>query len=104
MAITGTGWTPGETVTLFIHQEPQMRPDTTLTAVADGAGAIKNWEFMILDSDVNTVFTVTAGGSASGSSAQTAFSDAAPAKILFATTGLPAGASVSDSRERPSGG
>ena len=80
VAITGKGWTPGETVTLLIHQEPQMRPDTTLTAVADGTGAIKNYQFTIVAVDVDTVFTVTASGSASGFAAQTAFSDAAVKK------------------------
>ncbi len=76
VAITGNGWTPGETVTLLIHQEPQMRPDTTLTAVADGTGAIKNYQFATVEVDLHTVFTVTATGSASGYAAQTAFADA----------------------------
>src|SRR5687767_9582559 len=46
--ITGNGWTPGETVTLFITETPTLCPNGhTLYAVADANGEIYNdqWVF-----------------------------------------------------------
>ena len=42
VTMTGSGWQPGETVTLFLHEinNPDPHDDLTLTAVADGSGRI----------------------------------------------------------------
>ena len=48
VTITGTGWVPGEAVTLTLAEVNNFddpHPDRTLTAVADDAGNIVNTEF-----------------------------------------------------------
>ncbi len=42
VTMTGSGWQPGETVTLFLHEinNPDPHDDLTLTAVADASGRI----------------------------------------------------------------
>ena len=35
VTLTGGGWTPQETVTIVLHRQPLVHPDTVLTAVAD---------------------------------------------------------------------
>ncbi len=76
--VTGAGWEPGETVSLVFHEDvdPQVRPDVTLTAIADGSGHILNQEFVIDSTHVGARFTLTATGLTSGRTAQTTFTDA----------------------------
>src|SRR5262249_12476347 len=38
--ITGTGWQPGEVVSVLLHEVPTRSPDITLTPTADGSGNI----------------------------------------------------------------
>ena len=45
VTLTGSGWTPGETVTIVLHRQPLVQPDTVLTAVADASGTITNTSF-----------------------------------------------------------
>jgi uncharacterized repeat protein (TIGR01451 family) len=75
VTITGTGWQPGETVQIVIHEDPTVEPDVTLTAVADSAGNISNNQFQPDGGDVGTIFYVTATGLQSGLTAQTSFTD-----------------------------
>jgi hypothetical protein len=42
VVITGSGWEPGETIVLVLHEEPQLDPDLLLTAVADDNGDFTN--------------------------------------------------------------
>src|SRR6188474_2797444 len=73
VTLTGGGWTPGETVTIVLHRQPLLHPDTVLTAVADGSGTITLSSFApALDEDGVTFF-VTATGSVSGLQAATIF-------------------------------
>ncbi|HXE89903.1 MAG TPA: PKD domain-containing protein [Terriglobales bacterium] len=74
--ITGTGWQPGETVTLLLHEavEPPIHGDRMLTAVADAFGNIANSEFAPEEHDFGVRFYLTASSGAS--QAQTTFTDA----------------------------
>ncbi len=75
VTITGSGWQPGETVTLLLHEavEPPIHGDRMLTAVADTFGNIANNEFAPEDHDYGVRFYLTASGA--NSQAQTTFTD-----------------------------
>ena len=75
VTITGTGWQPGETVTLTLVESPLVDTHPVLTAVADSSGKIVNTDFSPDVHDVNIRFYLTAVGSGSGSQAQTTFTD-----------------------------
>ncbi len=75
--ITGSGWQPGETVTLEIARDPIIAHDSppdTVYAVADDAGNIY-YEYIIPGYDVVETFTLTATGQVSVMSAQTTFTN-----------------------------
>ena len=72
--ITGSGWQPGETVTLEIVEDPIIHDPDTLYAVADADGNISN-EYIIHGHDVVQTFTLTASGMTSGSVSQTTFTN-----------------------------
>src|SRR4030067_3185938 len=72
--ITGSGWQPGETVTLEIVEEPVIHDPDTLYAVADADGNISN-EYIIHGHDVVQTFTLTASGMTSGLGSQTTFTN-----------------------------
>jgi len=76
VTITGSGWQPGETVTMLLHEasHPLAHEDLTLTAVANEAGSIVNTEFAPEEHDIGVRFYLTASGA--GSEAQTTFTDA----------------------------
>ena len=74
--ITGTGWQPGETVTLTLVESPLIDIHPTLYAVADQNGNIFNNQFSPDSHDVNVRFYLTATGSQS--QAQNTFTDAGP--------------------------
>ncbi len=76
MTISGTGWLPGETVTLNLHRDTNDPPDTVLYAVADANGNITNSEYVCQEHDLNVTFLLTATGQTSGYTAQTTFTDA----------------------------
>jgi hypothetical protein len=73
--ITGSGWLPGETVTLNIHRDTNDPPDTVLTAVADVDGNITNSVYVVQEYDLGVTFLLTATGQTSGYTAQTSFTD-----------------------------
>src|SRR5437667_12681398 len=76
VVITGSGWEPGETVVLILHEEPQLDPDLQLTAYADENGDFTNTDFSVDVFDIGVTFTLTATGDASGLTAETTFTDA----------------------------
>jgi hypothetical protein len=76
VVITGSGWQPGEVVSLLLHEDPSLDPDVTFYATADDSGAISNNQFYTDWHDVGITFTLTATGGNSGLTAQTTFSDA----------------------------
>lgn len=71
VTITGSGWQPGETVTLSFLESPAIDTHPTLTAVADSSGDILNIQFSLDSYDVKVLFFLTATGS--NSQAQTTF-------------------------------
>ncbi len=75
VTITGSGWQPGETVTLQFVESPLIDTHPDLTAVADANGNIFNNQFSPDFLDVNVIFTLTATGNLSGLQAQTMFTD-----------------------------
>ena len=64
VTLTGGGWTPQETVTIVLHRQPLVHPDTVLTSVADASGTITNTSFAPALDDIGVTFFVTASGSA----------------------------------------
>src|SRR5437773_8616792 len=76
VVITGSGWEPGETVVLILHEEPQLDPDLQLTAYADANGDFTNTDFSVDVFDIGVTFTLTATGSSSGLTEQMTFTDA----------------------------
>src|SRR6266568_5080114 len=73
VTITGSGWKPGETVTLSFQEVPNYDSHPNLTAVADANGNILNNQFVPDFHDNGILFYLTAVGSAS--QAQTTFHD-----------------------------
>src|SRR5947209_2025203 len=74
VTITGTGWQPGETVTLTLVESPLIDTHPTMTAVADAFGNISNNQFSPDVHDLDVRFYLTATGSQS--QAQNTFTDA----------------------------
>ncbi|HET9790079.1 MAG TPA: kelch repeat-containing protein, partial [Candidatus Angelobacter sp.] len=92
VTITGSGWQPGETVTLTLVESPLADTHPALTAVADGNGNIFNDQFSPDSHDLHIRFFLTASGSSSGLSAQNSFTDAGSMKYLPASQTLTANA------------
>lgn len=76
VTITGSGWQPGETVTLSLVESPLVDTHPDLTAVADVNGNIFNNQFSPDSHDIDITFTLTATGGTSGLQTQTTFTDA----------------------------
>src|SRR5205814_6735606 len=76
VTITGSGWQPGETVTLTLVESPLVDTHPVMTAVADSVGKIVNTDFSPDIHDVSIRFYLTAVGSISGTQAQNTFTDA----------------------------
>jgi YDG domain len=87
VTITGSGWQPGESVALVLVEQPLLDTHPLVNVTADGDGNIVSTEFVPDEHDANIRFILTAYGTAS--QAQTTFTDAPPARIFFATSGLP---------------
>lgn len=85
VTVTGSGWQPGETVTLSFVESPLIDTHPDLYAVADASGNIFNNQFSPDSHDIDITFTLTATGGTSGLQAQTTFTDANN-NITFTTT------------------
>src|SRR5207245_4683770 len=72
--IAGTGWQPGETVSILLHETPTICNDRTFSALADATGDFANTDLTLEPHDEGVTFTVTATGGSSGRPAQTTFS------------------------------
>jgi hypothetical protein len=86
VTITGTGFTPGEEVWIIVHEMPYGYEDSILYATADANGNFTNTQFSPQPIDIGRTFTLTAIGQASGSTAQTAFTDTAPSVSISSPT------------------
>ncbi len=83
--ISGSGWQPGETVTMVLHELADFHGDRILTAVADGIGNIFDNEYSPEEHDIGVRYYLTASGSIS--QAQTTFTDG----VLFSNVGFTIG-------------
>ncbi|MBN3584686.1 hypothetical protein JYB64_20010, partial [Algoriphagus aestuarii] len=95
--ITGSGWQPGETVTLHIDEDP--KPNTCMlphdmTAVADPSGKIYNDQMLIKENHLGVTFTLTAEGESSGYTATWIFTDAGLSDVVVTGTSFCPGNSV----------
>src|SRR5882762_2813683 len=72
--ITGSGWQPGENVTLTIVESDNDAPWHS-QVTADNSGNIYSATFVILTHDIGVSFTLTATGSSSSQTALTTFTD-----------------------------
>ncbi len=90
VTVTGTGWEPGEPVSLLFHEDanPPIHPDKTLNTIADELGHIFNREYDIDSTDIGVRFTLTATGRTSGRTAQATFTDNKVLTVAFAGGGL----------------
>ncbi|HYT31224.1 MAG TPA: hypothetical protein VEO37_01415 [Thermoanaerobaculia bacterium] len=75
LAISGSGWQPGETVSLVLHDLSQPGLDQTFSATADAAGDIFNDQFSPDPRPAPVTFLLTAVGNSSGLKAQARFTD-----------------------------
>ncbi len=71
--ISGSGWQPGETVTLLFQEDPAVHPDYVLQVVADANGEIFWDQWAPEQHDIGVRFYLTAQDSRSR--AQTTFTD-----------------------------
>src|SRR6478672_1472201 len=85
VTITGSGWRPGETVTLTLVESPLLDTHGPYNVIADANGNISNSSFVTDEHDLNIQFYLTAVGSQSGSQAQNAFTDAKPSSVTVGT-------------------
>jgi YDG domain/Bacterial Ig-like domain (group 3)/MBG domain (YGX type)/Kelch motif len=90
VTITGSGWQPGERVTLTLKESPDVDEHQPIVVEADDNGNIVNTDFTPDEHDLYVRFYLTAVGSASGAEAQTTFTDANPGTVTLA----PASATV----------
>src|SRR5688572_30646484 len=74
--ISGTGWLPGETVTLHFDETPALCANGhNRYTVADAEGNISYNDFLIEDRHFGVSFVLTATGQSSQLTAQTTFTD-----------------------------
>lgn len=71
--ITGSGWDPGETVTLQLRGAAAAHENRTVTAIADASGNIFDNQFMQDAHDRGVMLQLTATGRSSGLTTQAAF-------------------------------
>ncbi len=83
--IAGSGWEPGETVTLLLHEEPTTHHDEIYYATADGSGDFVNDQYAPAEHDLGVRYYLLAIGSRF--EAQITFTDAAqPTATTLAST------------------
>src|SRR5947209_12140425 len=91
VTITGSGWQPGETVTLTLVESPLIDTHGPFTVTADASGNISNSSFGTDTHDINVLFYLTAVGSVSGLQAQTSFTDAGTDTVTLDFSGSTSG-------------
>src|SRR5712671_388211 len=89
VVVTGSGWMPGETVSLTFDESPVLHAPEVLAALADSLGNIRSDEYLVEDEDLGTTYTLTAAGETSGLRAQIIFTDSP--KVGSAVVGAQSG-------------
>ena len=96
--VVGRGWAPGETVRMFMTENPDTHDDVTMDVVADGTGAFSVNYYDVQTHDLGVTFTLRATGLTSNSVAIAVFTDGRPVSLQFTTlqnpTPVPAGSSA----------
>jgi hypothetical protein len=87
LAISGSGWQPGETVSLVLRDLSQPELDQTFSATADASGEIFNDQFSPDVRQAPVTFLLTARGNSSGLKAQARFTDGSGRSQPCARTG-----------------
>jgi len=87
VTITGSGFQPGETVTLSLVESPLIDTGSPFTTVADANGNFSDNSFVTNQFDINVRFYLTATGQTSGFQAQNTFADNKTLDITFAGNG-----------------
>jgi hypothetical protein len=86
--IAGSGWLPGETVSLLIQENPPNNVDLSISAVADDRGDFVSLDFVVPPNAWGTAYAVTAAGQTSLATARTTFTDGiAQGSLCAAITG-----------------
>jgi hypothetical protein len=83
----GSGWQPGETVTLALREVPQEHASRFFTAVVDDSGRFINTDFVVEPHHLGVRFYLTASGAAS--QAQITFTDAFSVQTVVVGTQSP---------------
>ena len=83
--ITGSGWQPGEAVTLIFQEDPAVHEDYTFAVIADALGNIYWDQWAPEEHDLSVRFYLTAQGSVAR--AQTTFTDGNVNVKTVGTTG-----------------
>jgi hypothetical protein len=84
VTLSGSGWKPGEIVTIVMTVKPLTHDTVTLSAVADADGSFISNSYIIQKSDLGVTFTVSATGD-KGSTAQMTFTDSATTTVSAIT-------------------
>jgi hypothetical protein len=87
--ITGTGFTPGETVTITLVESPLIDTHGPYTITADQSGNITDSSFTTDSHDLSVRFFLTATGSQSGLQPQNTFTDAVTVNTSVASSNNP---------------
>jgi len=75
VVVTGSGFWPGESVSLRLVQYPTLHDPLVFYAKADSTGAFQNSDYTVQDEDLATSFDLTVTGLSSGLVATTFFTD-----------------------------
>jgi len=81
--VVGRGWAPGETVRMFMTEDPDTHANVTMDVAADSTGAFSVHYYDVQVHDLGVTFTLTATGLTSNSVAVAVFTDAAPSVGSF---------------------
>jgi hypothetical protein len=73
--LVGRGWSPNESVTLHMTEEPDTHADVDTNVVADASGGFSIHFYDVQEHDLGVTFTLTATGLTSGSRAVATFTD-----------------------------
>ncbi len=88
VTVSGSGFLPGETVSLTFNETPYQHPDNVIFTTANSSGEIYNQDFLINENDLGATFTLVATGLTSGISITTIFTDSALVTSASNGTGI----------------
>ena len=75
VVITGSGWAPGEAVSLLLERDPLTHANQVFFSLADSGGSLSDSEYVVQSYDLGVTFTLTATGLTSGNVARATFTD-----------------------------